>query len=349
MSDTSARTGVLLVNLGTPASPSRGDVRSFLREFLGDPRVLDMPALARHLLLELTILPFRPRTAAAAYAKIWSDAGSPLAVHGRALTASLGKALGHDFRVELGMRYGNPAIDAALARLSAAEVERVVAVPLFPQYSSAAWGSAAESVYRGASAHWDVAPLSVVPPFYAHPGYVRALGAVSRSPLAEFGPDHVLMSYHGLPERQLSGPESRLQCPGSTGCCDAIGAGNTRCYRAHCFATSRALAGELGLGPGDYSVAFQSRMGRIPWIRPFTDQRLIELADSGVRRLAVTCPSFVADCLETVEEIGIRGREQWRKLGGDDLLLVPCLNSHPDWVDALANLVREFSAPPAPT
>jgi ferrochelatase len=334
-------TGVLLVNLGTPDSPAVRDVRRYLREFLSDPRVLDVSAPARWLLLHALILPFRPRRAARQYASIWLPEGSPLLVHGRALAAALATTLGERFRVALGMRYGSPSLAGALEELVAADVSKIVVLPLFPQYASSSGGSALARVFALAGARWNVPALDAVSDFHDDPGFVEAFAAVARPVLADFRPDHVLLSYHGLPERHVrkSDPTGR-HCLASAECCATIGRANRHCYRAQCFATSRALAAALALAPARHSVSFQSRLGRDPWLRPYTDERLPELARAGVRRLALLCPAFVADCLETVEEIGIRARDQWASLGGEALALVPSLNASPRWVEAVAALVR---------
>jgi ferrochelatase len=325
----------MILNLGTPDSPRTRDVRRYLREFLLDPYVIDIPAPARWLLVEGAILPFRPRTSAAAYASIWLPDGSPLLVHGRALRNALAKALGEELRVALAMRYGSPSIESALAELGGCDP--IVVAPLFPQYATSSTETAVAAVRRaarGLSLRW-------VEPFYDDPGFIAAWQAIAAPELASFGPDHVLMSFHGLPERQIRKLDaSGRHCFASSSCCDAIGAANRSCYRAQCFAMARALAAALALREDSWGVSFQSRLGRTPWIRPYTDVRLEELAASGVRRLAVLCPAFVADCLETLEEIGIRGRAQWRAAGGEELHLVPCPNAHPRWVEALAALVR---------
>jgi len=341
---TSLRQGVLLVNLGSPDAPTPRAVRRYLREFLGDPRVLDMPAVLRRLLLEGVILPTRPRRSAAAYEKIWLAEGSPLVVHGTALRDGLRKELGDDWAVELGMRYGVPSIEGAIDRLVAADVERIHVVPLFPQYASASTGSALDAVYSAAAERHNVPPLAVLPPFYAEPGFIRCLAAIARALPEEQLPDHLLISFHGLPERQVRQSDTTgKHCFASDACCDAIGAANRHCYRAHCAATARALAMALRLKPEHWTMSFQSRLGRTPWIRPYTDEVLPDLYERGVRKLAVACPSFVADCLETLEEIGIRAREQWLALGGEDLVLVPCLNAHPLWVETLAGWLRARS------
>jgi ferrochelatase len=334
-------TGALLVNLGTPDAPRPREVRRYLAEFLSDPRVLDMNAAARWLLLHGVILRTRPRRSAAAYAKIWTPAGSPLLTNGHALRDGVAGALGSAWRVELGMRYGRPSIASAVAALAAAGVSRIVALPLFPQYSEAATGSAEARIREAVAALPDPPPLAVLPDFHADPRFIAAFARAARPALDAFRPDHLLLSYHGLPERQVKATDaSGRHCLASASCCDAVAAVNARCYRAQCFATSRALRAALGVAPERTSVAFQSRLGRTPWIRPFTNEHLPELRAAGVRRLAVACPSFVADCLETLEEIGIRAREQWRELGGEDLALLPCPNAHPDWVAAVAAMLR---------
>ena len=334
---TARRRGALLLNLGSPASATPRAVRRYLREFLGDPRVLDLPAVSRRLLLELTILPFRPRASAAAYAKIWTPQGSPLVMHGRALRDALAKELGEGWAVELAMRYGEPTIGAALDRLASADALPIAVVPLFPQYAAASTGSALEAVYRAAGRRWNVPPLEVLPSFPDDPGFVAAQAAVASEHAEAARADHWLISFHGLPERQVRRSDpSGDHCLAAPGCCDALGAANRFCYRAQCFATARALAAALGLADGRWTLSFQSRLGRTPWLRPYTDEVLGELAGRGIRRLAVVCPSFVADCLETLEEIGIRARAQWRALGGEALLAVPCVNAHPLWVATLA-------------
>lgn len=337
-------TGVLLLNLGTPDSPSVPDVRRYLREFLSDPRVIDINPVARWLLLNLVILRFRPAQSARAYRQIWGQDGkdgSPLLAHSLRLTEEVRRALGTGHVVELAMRYGSPSIPAALAKLEAAQPASLVVVPLFPQYSSAATGSAVERVFEVVGQGWNVPPVETVGAFYDDPGFIAAFAEVARRHLDPFRADHVLFSYHGLPERHVrkSDPTGG-HCLQRSGCCDAIGPENRYCYRAHCFATTRALVASLGLPPDRHGVSFQSRLGRTPWIHPYTDQVLPELARAGKKRLAIMCPAFVADCLETVEEIGIRAREQWRLLGGEDLLLVPSLNAEPRWVEAVAGMIR---------
>ncbi len=338
------RQGLLLVNLGTPDAPETGDVRRYLREFLFDPRVLDIPAPLRWALLELLILPTRPARSAEAYRKVWTEEGSPLLVHGRALAAQLAHALGPRWVVELGMRYGNPSLASALEKLATAGARTITLLPLYPQYASSSTGSTLERVQQLSGAAWNVPALRVVQPFFDHPAFLDAWVEVARPVLAQAQPDHVLFSFHGLPERQvLKSDVSGKHCLQSAGCCDVAVPENRWCYRAQCFSTARSLAGRLGVKAEDFTVSFQSRLGRTPWLKPYTDLLLPELVQKGVRRLAVLCPAFVADCLETLEEIGIRAQQDFLRAGGESLTLVPSLNAHPAWVRALVQLVREGS------
>lgn len=336
------KTGILLVNLGTPDAPHAPEVRRYLREFLGDPRVIDMNPIGRFLLLNLIILPFRPAKSAEAYEKIWTPEGSPLLVHGRALTAGIVAAF-PEHPVVLAMRYGNPSLDAGLETLRAAGCDRLLVVPLYPQYAASTTGSTLEAVYQHVAPRWNTPFVSVVPPFYDDPAYLESVAAQGRGILNELRPDHVLFSFHGLPERQIrKSDETGKHCLESATCCASIGDANRNCYRAQCYATARGTAARLGLGAeGEaYTVAFQSRLGKVPWIRPYTDEMLHTLAGRGVKRLAVFCPAFVSDCLETLEEIGMRAVESFRAAGGEQLVLVPSVNASQPWIDALAGLIR---------
>jgi ferrochelatase len=336
--------GLLLVNLGTPEAPTPAAVRRYLREFLSDPRVLDIGPVGRALLLNLVILPFRPARSAAAYRLVWTERGSPLRFHGEDLARAVATELGDGWAVELAMRYGRPAIGPALDRLRDAGASRIVVFPLYPHAASSSVGSTLEAVYRAAGERWNVPSLEVVPPFFAEPGFVEAFARVGEPAIAALGADHVLFSYHGLPERHMRKSDYGAHCLTTPTCCDALGVVNRDCYRAQCYATTRALAARLGLAEGGYSTAFQSRLGRTPWIRPYTDRVLVELAGRGVKRLAVFCPAFVADCLETLEEIALRGRADFRAAGGEELALVPSLNATPAWIDCVVDLTRRSAA-----
>lgn len=334
-------TGLLLCNLGTPDDPSPGSVRRYLRQFLGDPRVLDMNPVGRWALLNLIILPLRPRKSAAAYRKVWSDEGSPLLLHSVALVAAVRARLGSDWAVELGMRYGRPSMGDALGRLRRAGADRVVVFPLYPQYAASTTGSTVAEALRLAGEAWAPPSLSFVEPFFDAPDFVDAFAAQGAPILQQEAHDHVLFSFHGLPERHLHKTDvSAGHCLSAADCCAAVTSANRRCYRAQCFATARAIAAKLSLARDRFTVSFQSRLGRTRWIGPYTDSMLGELARKGVRRLAVFCPSFVADCLETLEEIGIRGREQFLAAGGEALTLIPSLNASDAWADVVAALAR---------
>jgi len=345
VSKTATTRGLLLCNLGTPDDPTPSSVRRYLREFLSDPRVLDIHPIGRWALLNLIILPTRPRKSAAAYQQIWGKdgdgAGSPLLRHSLDLTAAVRARLGDTWAVELAMRYQTPSIASALDKLRAAGADSVVVFPLYPQYSSSSTGSSVEEVFRVAGQAWVTPSLSFVEPFYQDREFIDAFVAQGAPVIAEQRPDHVLMSFHGLPERHMHKADtSGKHCLASAGCCDRIVEANRHCYRAQCFATARALAASLGLADSAWSVSFQSRLGRTPWIRPYTDVVLPELAAAGKKRVAVFCPAFVADCLETLEEIGIRARRDFIAAGGESLTLVPSLNASPRWVDAVVTLAR---------
>jgi len=337
-------TGLLLINLGTPDAPTTSAVRRYLREFLSDPRVVDINPVGRALLLHLIILPTRPAKSAAAYRAVWDDQrGSPLLAFSKDLTAGVQAKLGDSWRVALAMRYGTPSIESALEALRSAAVDRIVVLPLYPQYAASSTATSVARVMELVGARWDVVPLDFVPAFYADPGFLGAFAAVAKPVLAEARADHVLFSFHGLPERQIHKSDpSGVHCLHNTNCCDTITATNQSCYRAQCYSTARDLASRLGLT--DYTVCFQSRLGRTPWIQPHTDVLLDELAKQGKKRLAVLCPAFVADCLETLEEIGIRAREQFKAAGGEELTLVPSLNATPAWIDAVCAMAERHAA-----
>ena len=344
--------GLLLINLGTPDEPTTSAVRRYLREFLGDPRVLDINGVGRKLLLELIILPTRPAKSAHAYRQIWDEKrGSPLLYHSQDLAAGVAAKLGADWHVELAMRYGSPSIKDGLAKLTAAHCDRIVVLPLFPQYASSSTGTAVARVMELAAQAWTVPPLDFVPAFYDDPGFLDAFAAVGAPALAAANADHVLFSFHGLPVRQITKTDPNAgtpsaHCFATATCCDAMV--NPNCYRAQSYATARSIAKRLGLAPEKYTVCFQSRLGRTPWIQPYTDVVIDELgknrATNKIERLAVFCPAFVADCLETIEEIGMRAVDQWKAGGGKELVLVPSLNSTPTWIDAVAAIAQRHAA-----
>lgn len=327
------KTGYLLINLGTPDGPTPAAVRRYLNEFLMDKYVIATPWILRRLLVSLVILPFRPRRSAEAYAKIWSSEGSPLLLHSTALAQKL--ALELDAPVELGMRYGQPSIRDAAAKLREKNVDDIVVVPLYPQFADS---SVTTSVVK-ASLEIGSIPHRFLPPFYNDPGYIAALAKLIGAHLPREW-DHLLLSYHGLPEQHLEQADPTSgHCLKTEECCSRPSAAHKTCYRHQAFATSQALAEQLGLTVDQYTVSFQSRLGRLPWLRPYTDEMLAELPQKGVQRLVVACPAFVADNLETLEEIAMQGKEIFLGAGGTSFDVVPCLNDDPEWVAALAHLL----------
>ena len=342
-SATEPKTGVLIVNLGTPDAPTTPAVRRYLRQFLSDDRVIDINPLGRWLLLNLIILPFRSPKSAKAYQRVWTDEGSPLLTHGQKLAEALAEELG-PWPVRLAMRYGSPSIEQGLDELNSLGCDRLIIFPLYPQYASSTTGSTLEEVYRVLSARWNSPSIVVVPPYFDQPAFLKAFTEVAQPTLEELKPDHYLFSFHGLPERHvIKSDESaqRSHCLKAEGCCEVLTHANRNCYRAQCVQTAHGIARELGLNREQYDISFQSRLGREPWLQPYTDKTVEALAERGVKRLAVFCPAFTADCLETIEEIGMEVKEEFEHAGGDELALVPSLNSHSSWVKAAAALIRE--------
>ena len=336
------RIGILLINVGSPEAPTAKALRPYLKQFLGDPRILDMPRFPRWLLLNTVILPFRPKHSAHAYSQIWTPEGSPLLVHTQKMVSKLSQNLGDNYRVEMAMGVGNPSISDTLAKMLEESLTELIVLPLFPQYASATSGSVIEALFHALSKLANIPPLRILGPFFQDPGFLEAMAESGTQILSSFRPDHILFSYHGLPERQILKAQTT---PGhclspKDACCAQYGPQNTFCYRAQCFTTTRLLAEKLKLAPGMFSQSFQSRLGRISWIRPYTDEVLVSLAQKGKKRLAVFVPSFVADCLETLEGIGMRGKETFQKAGGEELQLIPCPNSSDTWISAMAKWVQ---------
>lgn len=333
--------GILLVNLGSPASTEVGDVRRYLREFLSDPLVIDLPWLLRTFLLEAIILPRRPVASAAAYRSIWTEEGSPLIVTSLALGRLVATQTG--MPVAVGMRYGEPSIARALDELDAAGVDDVLLIPLYPHFAMSSYETVVRRVKEVVAARTKPPRLRILPPFYEDEAYIDALVAVA-SPLLDTSYDHLLVSYHGVPLRHIRKRDpTGCYCLETDDCCDVPNPAHGMCYRAQCMATTRAFTRCADLDPTKVSVSFQSRLGRDPWLGPNTADEVVRLAAEGTERLLVMCPAFVADCLETLEEIGIRARQSFIDAGGKDLVLVPCLNTHPVWVAALARAAAVFS------
>ena len=332
--------GVLLVNLGSPDSPSVADVRRYLREFLMDGRVLDVNWVVRFCIVHFAILPFRPKQSAEAYHKIWTPAGSPLVVISRNVQAKLQQRV--RVPVELAMRYQNPSVPQAVRNLAQNGVDDMLLIPLFPHYAMSSFETAVERVKEVAAALAPRMRLTVQPPCFEKPDYIAALvGNAQEFLKGDY--DHLLFSFHGLPERHLrkSDPTGR-HCLATKDCCTTASLAHATCYRAQCFKTVAAFVKQAGVPEGKYSVSFQSRLGRDPWLKPYTDFELPRLAQKGVRKLLVMCPAFVSDCLETLEEIGLRGRDTFLEAGGSECTLITCLNEHPLWLEALERMVGRF-------
>lgn len=331
------KTTVLLVNLGTPDSPSVADVRSYLRQFLNDPRVVDLPWLVRKILVNLIIVPFRAPKSAEIYQKLWTEQGSPIILHGEMVRELLQERLGSDYIVELAMRYKNPSLPDVLERVRHSNPDRIIVLPLFPQYASASTGSALQEVMDIVRNWWVIPSVDFISQYWDHPGFIKALVERGRQyDWREY--DHVLFSYHGLPERQVDKVYDKGMCS-ERDCEHEITEDNKYCYKATCYATTRLLAEGLGIPEDSYTVCFQSRLDK-RWLEPFADKMVIEQAKKGAKKLLVFSPSFVADCLETTIEIADEYQLLFEEHGGEKIQLVESLNDHPAWIDALEDLVR---------
>ena len=335
-----SKQGVLLINLGSPDSTSVSDVRRYLREFLMDGRVIDVPFPIRWAIVHLAILPFRPKQSAHAYREVWLPEGSPLVITSRNVTEALREKLGTEFPLELAMRYQNPSIESAVRKLRDRGVTDLLVLPLFPHYATSSFETAA---VRAREVVLKLAPgmsVTVAPPYYNHPEYIAALVESARSHL-DGGYDRLLFSFHGIPERHLrKGDPTHCHCLKAPDCCNVPSPAHATCYRAQCFATVRAFVAAAGIPEVKYSVSFQSRLGSDPWLQPYTDKELERFGREGVGKLLVICPAFVSDCLETLEEIAMQGKESFLEAGGGEFGMIPCMNEHPRWIEALATLVR---------
>lgn len=339
-----SRIGVILINLGTPEAPTPRAVASYLNQFLMDPFVIDVPWLARWLLVKGLIIPRRSRSSARQYEKIWTTRGSPLLFHTLDLANKVQALLGERFVVRPAMRYGSPSISNAVNELSALGVFRYWAAPLYPQYSLAATESSIVETKLAFQATPRPESVEFLPAFYSDPRYLNAVAEVSRAPLAASRADAVLFSFHGLPAKHIRKVEQgERRCLLEPTCCDRIESRNALCYRAQCYFTARELAKRFEIPDSKWLVGFQSRLNE-RWIQPFSDAFYRDLPSKGIKRVAVLCPSFVADCLETLEEVTIRGQEEFQKHGGESLVLIPSLNSSDAWAETLATMARESVA-----
>ncbi len=332
-------TGILIVNLGTPDAPTRPAVYRYLKQFLLDPRVIDINPIARNLLVRGIIAPFRSGKSAKAYQEVWTENGSPLKFYGERLVEQVRQLLGAEYVVELAMRYQSPSIESAIEKLMQAKVSKIKVFTLFPQYASATTGSVHEEVMRVLTKQQIIPALEFVSKYESwEPMIDLFVKNALKYDLAKY--DHILFSYHGLPQRQLRKGDVFNHCLQKADCCQTLTPTNQFCYSAQCYATTKAIANQLNLKPERYTVCFQSRLGRDPWTQPYTVRTIEELAKSGAKRLLVFCPAFTADCLETVVEIGEEYREDFLKWGGEQLDLVESLNDKPAWATAVAEFLR---------
>ncbi len=329
--------GILIVNLGTPDSTATSDVRKYLREFLTDGRVIDIPAIPRWLLVNLIIAPFRSPNSAKEYRRLWQDRGSPLKFYGEDVRDLLQEKLGKEYVVALGMRYQSPSIESALDELISKNVSSIKVIPLFPQYASASTGSVIEKVMSLMKGKQIIPDISIVSQFVDHPLFTEIFADLGKIEMEKDDYDHILFSYHGLPERHIKKGSVDGHCKLGS-CCDALGPKNRLCYRAQCFETSRRIVEKLNIPKDKYTVCFQSRLGRDPWVQPYTDDLVNELAEKGIKKVLAFSPAFVADCLETTVEVGETYAEEFIEKGGEKWTLVPSLNTNDKWIECLSDL-----------
>jgi len=333
-----SKTAILLINLGTPDSYKTLDVRRYLTQFLNDERVIDINAFARFMLVNFIIVPFRGSKSAKLYHEIWTDEGSPLLYHSTQLTEKLNRLMGDEYKVVLAMRYGNPSIHSALAELKKQNLKKIIIVPMYPQYSSSTTGSSVEEVLKHLSKWLTMPDIQIINSFYNHPAFLNCWYKIAARYHAN-NYDHILFSFHGLPERQIIKSDECNYCLKTETCCDTINQNNHQCYRASCFETARKIANNMLLQSDKYTISFQSRLGNAPWIKPYSSDVIIQLAKQGKKNILVFSPAFVADCLETISEIGIEYNELFVEHGGQKITLVESLNSEDFWAEALKHII----------
>jgi ferrochelatase len=326
--------GFLLMNTGSPDAAQPLDVKRYLAEFLMDPYVIDLPWPLRALLVHGAILPRRPAESARAYKAIWTEHGSPLIHYCTRLRNALRKRCAAP--VEIGMAYGNPSFKSAVGKMLDAGVDEICLLPMFPQYAMATVGSCVAGVQRELKRRKSCAILRVVAPFYNEPTYTKPLAEA----LMDLNDEYVLFSYHGLPLRHLKKTDpAKHHCLSSSECCNEPSPAHATCYRHQCYETTRAIVQQADIHIDHFAVSFQSRLGRAKWIEPYTDKTLVQLASQGKKRLAVICPAFFCDCLETLEEIEISGRKTFLEAGGESFRMIPCLNDSEAGIHCLETLM----------
>ncbi|GGW90463.1 ferrochelatase [Salegentibacter mishustinae] len=334
--------GVLLVNLGSPKSTDPKDVKEYLDEFLMDERVIDVPYWARVLLVRGIVLNTRPKKSAAAYQKIWWDEGSPLIVLSERLQEKMDKNT--SVPIALAMRYGEPSIKSGLQELHDKGVDEVLLFPLYPQFAMATTETILVLAEQLRKEHFPKMQFTAVPPFYNHADYIRVLAESIAEKLKGKDFQHLLFSYHGVPERHIRKSDvTKSHCKIDGSCCQTPSAAHQFCYRHQCYETTRLVAEYLELKENSYSVSFQSRLGFDPWLQPYTDRTIERFGKQGMKKLAIVTPAFVSDCLETLEEIAMEGEEIFHEVGGEEFTVVPCLNDRDDWVKVLSRWVDEWA------
>jgi protoporphyrin/coproporphyrin ferrochelatase len=339
MKNGNGSTAILLTNLGSPDSTSVPDVRRYLREFLMDERVIDVPWWWRNILVKGIIVPFRAPKSAAAYRSIWTPKGSPLIEITRKLTQLVHEATG--LPTYMSMRYGQPRPGEVLQRIAKEHpgLETLVMLPLYPHYAMSSYETAVVQVQEEHRKGGFSFSLKIVQPYYEDPSYIQSL-ANSLRPYLQDPYDHFLVSYHGIPERHLRKTDpTGCHCLSTSDCCNTPSEAHATCYRHQVFRTTELVTRALGVPAEKHSVSFQSRLGSDPWLQPYTAKELEELPGRGIKRLVIACPAFVSDCLETLEEIQEEGREIFMEAGGESFVVAPCLNLHPDWVRTITILV----------
>ncbi len=334
------KTGVLLVNLGSPQSPKVKDVKKYLNQFLMDGNVIDIPYLLRLFLVRGIIVPKRAANSAKLYQKIWTDEGSPLIVNSKKLAKKVTPKI--SIPLALAMRYGNPSVKNGLTELSKKGIEEVLVVPLYPQYAMSTTRTVMEEVEKVHRKHFPQLTISYLPAFYNQTAYISAVASSIKQSIGKNKPDHLLFSYHGIPERHLLKTDpTGSHCMQSGDCCTTPSEAHATCYRYQCFQTTDLVAKELGLEKSSFSISFQSRLGKDPWMQPYTTDKIKLLPKEGIKKLAVVTPAFVSDCLETIEEIGMEAKEDFLKAGGRKFTRIECLNDNDDWAGLLASWVED--------
>ena len=336
-------THILLIQLGTPSSPTTASVKKYLKQFLSDPRVLNIPAIFRFFLLRCVILPLRSPKSAKAYQKIWTKKGSPLFHYTQSLAKKLQVQFNSKAKVHYAMRYGNPSIPSLIEKIIQQKAHKIILVPLYPQYASCTTGSALEEVYKALKNKWNQPAIQVIPPFYNHPNFIDALTHSIKSYTQKKNWDKIIYSFHGLPKRHILksvSPEHQCFTPNNK-CCNTITEKNQYCYQAQAIQTAKQVSKSLNLKPSQYQVTFQSRVGLNEWISPYTIERLTELAKEDIQNILIVAPAFVCDCLETLEELEIENKKNFIHHGGKSLTVIPCLNNQAHWITALYKIIKD--------